>query len=201
MFRTYTCAMLKTVSAAPLLVIALAGLGLVACGSTSTPAATGAPSTAAPTAAPTATPTAAAVTLSCPSAATVNSALGLAVTAPTSTAAKDLPTGDTGITCVYTSASFKSDVIIDFGTGPVSEPFIAKVEAGEKAAAQKEGAKFTNMDVSGVGSQAVIVTLNKAGEPPEDGILAVSGQSGLVVTVIPAASDSQLEAFASQLLG
>jgi hypothetical protein len=202
MFRPYTCAMQKTVSAVPVLLITFAGLALAACGSASTgassPAATGAPSTAIPTAAPT---TAAAVNLTCPSAAAVQSGLGITVGPATSTPAKDLPTGDTGITCVYTSASFKSDVIVDFGTGPVSEPFISLVEAGEKKAAQAQGDTFTETNVSGVGSQAVIVTITKAGQPSEDGILAVSGQSGLVVTVLPPASNSQLESFASQLLG
>jgi hypothetical protein len=198
--------MQKTVSAVPILLIAFAGLALAACGSastgTSSPAATGVPSTAIPTAAPTAAPTtAAAVNLTCPSAAAVQSGLGITVGPATSTPAKDLPTGDTGITCVYTSASFKSDVIVDFGTGPVSEPFISLVEAGEKKAAQAQGDTFTETNVSGVGSQAVIVSITKAGQPSEDGILAVSGQSGLVVTVLPPASNSQLESFASTLLG
>lgn len=198
--------MQKTVSAVPALLLAFAGLALAACGSSSTgtssPAATGVPSTAIPTAAPTAAPTtAAAVNLTCPGAATVQSGLGIAVGAPTSEAAKDLPAGDTGIACIYTSVSLKSDVIIDFGTGPVSVPFISLVEAGEKKAAQAQGATFTATSVSGVGSQAVILTVAKAGQPSEDGILAVSGQSGLVVTVLPPAGDSQLESFASQLLG
>ncbi len=155
----------------------------------------------APTAAPTPTPTAATISLTCPSAATVQSGLGITVGPATSNPAKDLPAGDTGITCIYTSASFKSDVIVDFGTGPVSEPFISLVEAGEKKAAQAQGDTFTETNVSGVGSQAVIVSIMKAGQPSEDGILAVSGQSGLVVTVLPPASNSQLESFASTLLG
>jgi hypothetical protein len=197
--------MQKTVPAIPVLLISFAGLALAACGSTATgtssPASTSAPTTAAPTAAPTPTPTAATISLTCPSAATVQSGLGITVGPATSTPAKDLPTGDTGITCIYTSASFKSDVIVDFGTGPVSEPFISLVEAGEKKAAQAQGDTFTETNVSGVGSQAVIVSISKAGQPSEDGILAVSGQSGLVVTVLPPASNSQLESFASTLLG
>lgn len=174
---------------------------LAACGSASTgsssPASTSAPATAASTA----TPTAAAVNLTCPSAATVQSGLGISVGAPASTAAKDLPAGDTGITCIYTASSAVSDVVIDFGTGPVSVPFISLVEAGEKKAAQAQGDTFTETNVSGVGSQAVILSITKAGQPGENGILAVSGPTGLVITALPPASDSRLESFASTLLG
>jgi hypothetical protein len=194
----------KSLSALPVLLISFAGLGVAACGSTSTgtssPAGTGSPST--PTAAPTATPTAAAVNVTtCPTASTVNSALGFTVAAPTQAAARDLPTGDTGITCTYFDFAAKQVVIVDFGSGPVATPFISLVEAGEKKAAAATGATFATTSVSGVGSQAVIVTVSKAGTPTEDGILAVSGNSGLVLTVEPSASQSQLESFASQLLG
>jgi hypothetical protein len=159
------------------------------------------PSTAIPTAAPTATPTAAAVNLTCPSAGTVNSGLGLTVAGPTSRPAADLPTGDTGITCTYFDSTAKQVVIIDFGTGPVATPFISLVEAGERKAAQTQGDTFAVTNASGVGSQAVILTISKAGSPTEDGLLAVSGNTGLVVTVVPPASQSQLQSFASQPLG
>jgi hypothetical protein len=140
------------------------------------------------------------VDIACPSAATVNSALGLNVGAPTSRPATDLPTGDTGVNCIYLDLAAKSDVVIDYGTGPVAEPFIPLVETGEKKAAQADGQTFTATTVSGVGSQAVILTISKAGTPGLNGILAVSGATGVVITVLPPASQSSLESFASQLL-
>lgn len=48
---------------------------------------------------------------------------------------------------------------------------------------------------------ADIVTFIKAGAPYEDNLLAYSGQTGISVLVNPAATDSHLEAFATQLLG
>jgi hypothetical protein len=197
--------MQKTVPAFPVLVISLAGLALAACGSastgTSSPASTSAPATAAPTAAPTPTPTAAAVSIACPAASAVNSGLGVNVGAPKPIAATDLPAGDTGVTCEYISIASESVVIITLGTGPVAEPFIPLIETAEKKAAATQGETFSESNVSGVGNQAVILTVTKAGVPKEDGILAVSGPTGLDMTVIPSASDSQLESFASQLLG
>ena len=192
-------------SALLVLALGLGTLALAACGSSSPsgPASTptAASSTSAPTAAPTATPTAAAaVHLACPSAAAVNSALGLNVGAPTSRPATDLPAGDTGVNCIYLDLAAKSDVVIDYGTGPVAEPFIPLVETGEKKAAQADGQSFTATTVSGVGSQAVILTISKAGTPGLNGILAVSGATGVVITVLPPASQSSLESFANQLL-
>jgi hypothetical protein len=76
------------------------------------------------------------------------------------------------------------------------------VEAGEQQAAQAQGSTFTATDTSGVGSQAAIVTVSAAASSPaENGILAVSGNTGLVITVLPPLSQSQLQSFASQLLG
>ena len=188
---------------AALVPVALAAT-LVACGSsssTSTPTAKGVPSTAIPTAAPTATPAAAPVNLTCPSAGTVNSGLGMTVAAPTSGAVTDLPPGDTGIVCTYSDGTAKQVVVIDVATGPVLTTFISLVEAGERKAALAQGYTFDVTNASGVGSQAVVVTLSKAGSPAEDGILAVSGNTGLVLTVLPPTSQSQLQSFASQLLG
>lgn len=120
--------------------------------------------------------------------------------APTSRPATDLPAGDTGVNCIYLDLAAKSDVVIDYGTGPVAEPFIPLVETGEKKAAQADGQSFTATTVSGVGSQAVILTISKAGTPGLNGILAVSGPTGVVITVLPPASQSSLESFANQLL-
>jgi hypothetical protein len=201
MFRPYTCAMQKSASAVPVFVISLAGLALAACGSaspsTSSPASSSAPATTAPTP----TPTAAAVSIACPAASTVNAGLGVTVGAPNTIPATSLPAGDTGVTCEYISIAAKSVVIITLGTGPVSEPFIPLIETAEKKAAATQGETFTDTSVSGVGDQAVILSVTKTGVPKEDGILAVKGQTGLVVTVVPSASQSQLESFASQLLG
>jgi hypothetical protein len=179
---------------------------LVACGSssptpTSTSGATSAPSTANPTAAATATPTAAAVSLTCPSTGTVNSGFGLTVAAPISEPAADLPPGSTGIVCTYSDGTTKQVVAIDIATGPVVTSFISLVEAGEQKSALAQGDTFAATSASGVGSQAAIVTLSMASSPAENGILAVSGSTGLAVTVLPPASQSQLESFASQLLG
>jgi hypothetical protein len=183
---------------------------LVACGSSSSTAtATGVPSTAIPTAAPTAiptaaptaTPSAAPVNLTCPSAGTVTSGLGLTMAAPTSEAVTDLPLGDTGIVCTYSATTAGQVVVIDLATGTVLTTFISVVEAGEQKSAVAQGYTFAATNASGVGSQAVIITLSKAGSPTENGILAVSGNTGLSVDVIPPASQSQLQSFASQLLG
>jgi hypothetical protein len=75
------------------------------------------------------------------------------------------------------------------------------VEAGEQQTAQAQGNTFTATDSSGVGSKAAIVTLSAAGSPSENGIVAVSGNTGLVITALPPLSQAQLQSFASQLLG
>ncbi len=185
---------------------------LVACGSststaTSATASARVPSTATPIAAqtatpiaaPTATPTAALAGLACPDAGTVNAGLGLTVAALASQPAADLPAGSTGIVCTYSDTANPQSVVVDLATGPVLTSFINLVEAGEKQAAQAQGNKFSATDVSGVGSQAVLVTV--AGSPAENGIIAVSGTTGLTITGLPPLSQSQLQSFASQLLG
>ena len=132
---------------------------------------------------------------------TVNSGLGLTVAAPISEPAADLPPSSTGIVCTYSDTTTKQVVAIDIATGPVVTSFISLVEAGEQKSALAQGDTFAATNASGVGSQAAIVTLSMAGSPTENGILAVSGSTGLAVTVLPPASQSQLESFASQLLG
>lgn len=79
--------------------------------------------------------------------------------------------------------------------------FFSRVEAGEQQSAQAQGYTYAATDISGVGGQAAIVTLSSAGSPAENGILAVSANTGLSVTVLPPLSTSQLQSFASQLLG
>jgi hypothetical protein len=201
----YTAAMHKLLPAFPILTISLAALALAACGSSSTTSPTGASATGAPTATPTAAPTptatAAAVGITCPSEATLNAALGFTLTTLRQEPTTGLAAGDTGESCQYTSATVGQVAILDLGTGPVQTNFIALVEAGEQKAATAQGAKYTVTGVPGVGTKADFITFAKAGSPSEDGILAETGSGGIVVTVIPPVSESQLEAFASQLLG
>jgi hypothetical protein len=185
---------------------------LVACGSststaTSPTASASVPSTAvptvAPTAAPTDTPTAALAGLACPDEGTVNAAFGLTVAAPISVPAADLPAGSTGIVCTYSGSATSQAVVVDLATGPAitTTSFITMVEAGEQQAAQAQGSTFSATDVSGVGDQAAVVTVSAAGSPTENGIIAVSGTTGVVLTGKPPLSQSQLQSFASQLLG
>jgi len=186
---------------------------LVACGSspstsnsasTSPPStsSTSAPPTATPTAAPTAAPTSALTSLTCPSEGTVNSDLGLTLAAPMSQPAEDLPAGTSGIVCTYSDSATPQVVVIDIATGTITTSFISMVEAGEQKTAEAQGNTFTATDISGVGSRAAIVTLSAAADSPaQNGILAVSGNTGLAVTVLPPLSQSQLQSFASQLLG
>jgi hypothetical protein len=183
---------------------------LVACGSS--PAAsnssashssgTSASATAIPTAAPTATPTTALSSLTCPTESTINADLGLTLAAPTSQPAADLPAGSSGIVCTYTDSTAQQVVVLDIATGAITTSFVSMVEAGEQKAAEAQGSTFTATATSGVGSQAAFVAVSAAANSPaENGILAVSGNTGLVVTVLPPLSQSQLQSFASQLLG
>jgi hypothetical protein len=182
---------------------AAVALLMVACGgSTSTPS-TGASSTTPPTSAPTAAPTSAtAASLTCPSASAVGTALGHTYAAPISRPGTDLPAGDVGVSCEYLEQSAPISItILAIGTGPVSVPFITQTEAAEKKAALAQHVTLTIRNVSGVGTQAAILTFIKAGVTTEDDLLAYSGETGVSILVNPAASDSQLEAFATQLLG
>lgn len=180
---------------------------LVACGSstpTSGTSPTAAPATTNPTAAPTSaaptdTPTAAVTSLTCPSTDTVNSGLGVTVASPTSQPAEDLPAGSSGIVCTYSPSGGSQVVVIDLAA-PIDTSFISKVEAGEQQSAQAQGDTFTATDTSGVGDQAAVVTVSASGSPTENGIVAVGGTTGLVITVMPPLSQSQLQSFASQLL-
>jgi hypothetical protein len=179
---------------------------LVACGSststsTSATASASVPSTAIPSAASSVTPTAALASLACPDEGTVNAGLGLTVAAPISVPAQGLPAGSSGIVCTYSDSANSQSVVVDLATVPDTTSFISVVEAGEQQAAQAQGNTFTATDTSGVGSQAAIVTVSSAGSPTENGIIAVSGTTGLVITGLPPLSQSQLQSFASQLLG
>ena len=183
--------------------VVLAGT-LVACGGsapTSTGGATHAPSTANPTAAATPTPTAALASLTCPSVDTVSSGLGVTVDTPTSDPASGLPAGTTGVTCTYTASASGTSVVVVLISGPAVSSFIPRLEAGEQSSVQAQGDTYATTAVSGVGSQADFDTVSSGGSPTQNGIMAVSGNTGVSVTVMPPASQSQLQAFASQLLG
>ena len=163
---------------------------------------TSAPSTAIPTAAPTATPTSALSSLTCPSEGTVNADLGLTLAAPMSQPAEDLPAGSLRDRLYVLPSGTSQVFVIDIATGAITTSFISMVEAGEQQTAEAQGSTFTATDTSGVGSQAAIVTVSAAGSSPaENGIVAVSGNTGLVITALPPLSQSQLQSFASQLLG
>ena len=192
--------MQKHFSAFPVLAISLAGLALVACGSSTTsPSGSSGPATSTPTAAPTAT--AGPVSLTCPTADVINGGLGLTVTAPKQEPTTGNPAGDAGVSCRYTSTDFKDVVILALGSGPVKVDFFTPVETAQRKAATDQGVTYNVTAVSGVGDKADYITLSKGGSTTEDGIIAESGNAGVIMTVVPAVSESQLEAFASQLLG
>jgi hypothetical protein len=182
----------------PIVPMALAA-ALVGCGSSTS---TGAGSTATPaTSSSGATPTAAPVSLTCPTADAVNSGLGVTMGAPDSEPATDVPAGSTGVICTYAETGAVGAVVIVLVTGPVATSFFSRLEAGEQQSAASNGYTLATANVSGVGSQAAIVTVSKAGGPDENGIVAASSNSGLSVTVLPPTSETQLQSFASQLLG
>lgn len=191
--------MQKRVSALAVLAVSLAGLPLIACGGTSTTSGTSEPATSAPTVAP--TPTAGPVSLTCPTPAAINAGLGLTVSTPIQTPTTGNPPGNSGVSCRYMSTDFRDVIILSVGTGPVKVDFFTSVEAGEQAAATKQGVKYAVTPVSGVGDKADYITFSKGGGTTEDGILAQSSNAGVIITVVPAVSELQLEAFASQLLG
>jgi hypothetical protein len=175
---------------------------MVACGGSGTTTPTAGSSTTAPTTAPTAAPTSSTGTsLTCPSASAVGTAFGHTYAAPISRPSTNSPAGDSGVSCEYLEQSPISITILAIGTGPVSVPFIARTEAAEKKAALAQHVTLTISSVSGVGTEAAILTFSKAGVVTEDDLLAYSGTTGVSILVNPAASDSQLEAFAHQLLG
>jgi hypothetical protein len=179
-----------------------AALIMVACGGSGTTTPTAGSSTTAPTTAPTAAPTSSTGTsLTCPSASAVGTAFGHTYAAPISRPSTNNPAGDSGVSCEYLEQSPISITILAIGTGPVSVPFIARTEAAEKKAALAQHVTLTISSVSGLGTEAAILTFSKASVVTEDDLLAYSGTTGVSILVNPAASDSQLEAFAHQLLG
>ena len=179
------------------------GVIVSACGSSSaTPltvptAATAVPATAAtpaPTTAPIATATiaAAAAAASCPTAATVGSALGITLPYPTTVAGgggTSLPAGATGVACEY--AGIGMNVIIELITN-ISPTYIDQFSG-----------KFpvTYKSVSGVGDQARSFSAPLIGGKDNEGVVATKGSNLVAITATATpASLAQIEALVNQLL-
>jgi hypothetical protein len=183
--------------------LVMAGCG----GSTPTPSNAGVPAggaSASPSGTattPTAAPTAAAVSLTCPTAAALGALLGgRSLPAPVSTPTTGSVPGRTGVSCTYVGSA-GSAVILAIGTGTTPDPdFFAGTEAAMQAAARSHGAGVTLIPVSGVGTQATIYSF-AVERFTESGIAAESGNAGMFITCIPAATRAQLGAVASQVLG
>ena len=168
---------------------------LTACGgsstSTSSPAAT-TTTTPSATAAPLSTSAAAPGTPRCPTAATVGSALGITLPAPTvihGGGGTPLPAGATGVACEYRGQSL--NVIIELIRN-ISPSYIAKFST-------KFPATFTS--VSGVGDHARSFSVSLGGGKDNEGVVATKGSTlvDIVATATPA-SLSQLESLVSHLL-
>jgi len=173
-----------------------------------TAAACGGSSTASPTTALTAAPTAASATTvataapiatvsvttadaACPTAATVNAALGTSLPKPVSVAAgtASLPAGVKGVSCEYAGAT--SNVIIEILTN-IDPSYISNFSS-----------KFpvTYTVVSGVGDQARAFTQTLGGGKDNEGVVATKGKTlvDITATATPA-SLGQLEALVNTLL-
>ena len=169
---------------------------LTACGgsstSTSSPAAVATATTPPATAAPLSTSAAAPRAPGCPTAATVGSALGITLPAPTvihGGGGTPLPVGATGMACEYRGQSL--NVIIELIRN-ISPSYIAKFST-------KFPVTFTS--VSGVGDQARSFSVSLGGGKDNEGVVATKGSTlvGIVATATPA-SLSQLESLVSHLL-
>jgi hypothetical protein len=167
---------------------------LTACGgsttSTSSPAAVATASSA--TAAPLPTSAAAPGPPRCPTAATVGSALGITLPAPTvihGGGGTPLPAGATGVACEYRGQSL--NVIIELIRN-ISPSYIAQFST-------KFPATFTS--VSGVGDEARSFSVSLGGGKDNEGVVSTKGSTlvDIVATATPA-SLSQLESLVSQLL-
>ena len=186
----------------------LVGLSLAACGSS---AASPAPATTAPTTAPTSPPTSAATVASvtappvtlpsalataagdrCPTAATVDAALGTTLPKPISIVGgggTTLPAGATGLSCEYAGKSY--NVLVQL---------IANIDPSNIA---KFSARFPvpYASVSGVGDQARSFSQPLSAGKSNEGVVATKGMSLVAITATATpASLAQVEALVSQLL-
>jgi hypothetical protein len=176
------------------------GLILAACGSgsgsgsgTPAPAATTPGSSAAP--APTATVAAistGAASASCPTAATVNTALGVTVPAPVGVTAggtTTLPAGSKIIVCNYHAAALNVIIEIITNTDPtIISKFSDKFPVPYKS-------------VSGVGDQARSFLAQLGGGKDNEGVVATQGSTLVDITATSTpATLAQVEALVTQLL-
>jgi hypothetical protein len=137
-------------------------------------------------------PTTTAAPISCPTAATVGTALGITVPAPVGIVgggATQLPAGATGEVCNYHAQTF--NVIIEVLRN-VSPSFISKFSSQFPVAFKS---------VSGVGDQARSFTTSIGGARNNEGVVATKGSTlvAIVATFTPA-SLAQVEALVNQLL-
>lgn len=182
-------------------VASVLSLAVAACGggaggsapATSAPGQTATPTAAVTTATPTAT--AGAATLSCPTAAEVDAALGLSVPAPTT-----IGTSASGVSCNYLSTSAPVlDVVISIVHG-IPSTYVSTAEASMQASAATVGFAFT--PVSGVGDEAYSYSYSLSASGTALGILAVKGTTFVgIACTMTTATLTQVEAYANQLLG
>ncbi len=182
---------------------------LAACGSSSaTPAstssgATAVPGSTAPTSAP-ATSAAAANTSSCPSAATVGSALGTTVPAPTvvtsGAGATPLPGGASGIACSYISESATPVVVIIALASGLPSSYLSQEEQQQVQSEAAAGININFTPISGLGDEAATYQYSAAGLTVEGVLAGQGGNFAGVFTDGTSASLSQIENLVKQLL-
>ena len=192
--------------AATMLVLAVAVAGCGGSAASATPVApatldTGAatPTSAAPAATVTPAPVTAATlppstqaAASCPTAATVGSALGITVAAPVGVAGgggTQLPSGAKGLACEYSGVGL--NVIIELISG-IDPSYISQFSSKFPVAYQT---------VSGVGDQARSFLQTLGAGKDNEGVVATKGTNLVAITATATpASLAQLEALVSQLL-
>lgn len=183
----------------PAVLVLLAGIAAACSSSPSAPSSGGSSTSSTSSTTTTTAASAHAISLVCPSGATVGSTLGRTLPAPTSLPASNLPAGESGIACEYAGGT-GSAVILDLNTGimhPASA--LSATESAQEAAAAARGGHVTFTNVSGVGSGAVIFDFQITGQT-ENGIFAGQGVNGVALVATPAATTGQLEALANLLL-
>ena len=172
---------------------------LSACGGSSgasaTPAATPASATATPasaTATALSSPASTQAAASCPTAATVGTALGITVSKPIGVAGgggAQLPAGATGLACDYSGTGLNVIIELISNIDPTSiSQFSSKFPVAYAS-------------VSGVGDQARSFSQSLSGGKDNEGVVATKGTTLVAITATATpASLAQIEALANQLL-
>jgi hypothetical protein len=178
---------------------------LAACGSSSggspstvvappgaTPSATAAASAARATTTPTAVQSTTAGTATCPSAATVGTALGVTLSAPIGVkggGGKTLPAGATGVACEYAGTAFNVIIELISNIDPTSISLYSS----------RFPVPYSS--VSGIGDQARSFRQTLGAGKDNEGVVATKGSNlvSITATATPATL-AQLEALVSQLL-